>query len=163
MPREISSSSTRVNKVLIMFFYSLAFLSTLINHLSSVSLETFLPMFIVIILGFFIIRWALSWKKVEITDSGLKISEINFGKTKEIFVSFEDILEVRQNFFQRGSLETVIIESNKPTQFGKKIRFIPKMRFLNVTEHPIVRELNQLRTNKFLLWFPAFNIWWNDL
>ena len=150
MCREISSSSTGLNKVAILFFFG--FLAPFVtlsglfsaNRFNAGSLFVF--MFIVFI-AFLFIRSALSWKHVSINKNGLIISQMNFGKRKEIFVPFKNIKIVRQTLLQRFNPETVIIEFKHSTDFGHKIKFIPKIRFFPFPffEHPIVKKLNALR------------------
>jgi hypothetical protein len=92
--------------------------------------------------SFFIIRWVLRLTQVELAGEGIFVSRMNFGTRKEIFVPFKKIRGASQHFFQRGSGETVTIEFREDTEFGRKIKFMPKTRFLALPEHPIVDEIN---------------------
>ena len=91
------------------------------------------------------IRRSLSWKKVEIEDTGLIVTEANFFvKKTSTFVPFENIKRAHQNFFLRANPGTVTIDFFEPTFFGVKVRFVSKYRMFTYSAHPIVEELNRL-------------------
>lgn len=150
MCREISSSTTGLNKVAILFFFGFLAPFVILSGLFSANrfdLGSLLGFLFFVFIAFLFIRAALNWKDVNINKNGLIISQMNFGKRKEIFVPFKNIKIVRQTLLQRFNPETVIIEFKHSTDFGDKIKFIPKVRFFPFPffKHPIVDELNYLK------------------
>jgi hypothetical protein len=144
MRREISSSITNLYKVLFLLVPVIIIALNLYNTLiDSSSRQIFLTSGSMLF-GFFIMRWALNWKKVELTDNGIFISSANFFNDKEIFVPFDQIEVAWQDFWLRGNPEFVSIKLSALTSFGNKIWFIPKSRFFPNVEHPVVKELNRL-------------------
>lgn len=144
MPREISSSVyTTLTKLGTIVFFGI--LTPLMIFVLSGSIDKLLVHILFFLpLSFFVIRWALAFKQIEINDKGLIISQANFGKKQEIFVPFAKIKYAKQGFFQHFNPESVVIEFTEKTVFGEKIKFIPKVRFFAFLNHPIVDELNQL-------------------
>ncbi len=147
MKREISSSTTGINKFVVLFFFGFLAPFVLLSQLFSAyhfDFGGFFGFLFFVFIAFLFIRAALNWKQVEIAKDGLLIYQMNFGKRKEIFVPFENIKIVRQTFLQMFNPETVTIEFKVSTEFGDKIKFIPKVRFFPFLDHPIVDELNTL-------------------
>ncbi|MEK7722872.1 MAG: hypothetical protein AAB336_00850 [Acidobacteriota bacterium] len=144
MRREISSPAyTAITKLGFIIFY--VFLFPIAFLAFSKSLLEFLIVTIILFpIIFFTIRWVLKFKQVEITEKGLIISHTNLVNRKEIFVPFSNVESVYQRFWQHFNPESVTISFTEPTEFGKKIIFIPPMRFLGFFEQSIVNELNLL-------------------
>ncbi len=149
MRREISSSITSVIMVFAIITISIIILSSLYRTLLfPESLNIFLSS-LSMLLGFFIGRWILNLKRVELAEKGIYISSDIFFDNREIFVPFEEIEIVHQSFFAQKNPEFVSIKFLVTTSFGKKIWFIPKTRFLGSSKNPIVEELNQtIKHNK---------------
>ena len=144
MGREISSSITTLYKVFtILIFAVLISISLYRTLFAPDSLNIFLSS-LAMSFGFFIGRWLLNWKMVELTDKGIYISSDYFFDDREIFVPFEQIDSVHQSFLTRGNPELVSIKFLEMTSFGKKIWFIPKTRYFPVLKHPVVEEINRL-------------------
>lgn len=144
MRRKISSSAyTAFTKLGTVVFFGILMPISIISSFESVSI-LFMQILIFLPLSFFMIRWALEFKQIEISDNGLNISQVNFGKKQVIFVPFEKIKSVEQSFFQHFNPETVTIKFTEKTAFGEKIKFIPKVRFFAFLDHPIVEELNRI-------------------
>ena len=146
MRREISSQMTAVNKLASLLIFGVGmpfflFANFPFGNFHAGDLFNFLFWSAVSIA---IVYWSWHFKQVDLADHGLFIYQVNFGHRKEIFVPFRDIENVSQKFWQRSSMETVTIEFVAPSEFGKKIKFYPKSRFLPLLEHPIVSELNKL-------------------
>jgi hypothetical protein len=152
MRHQISSSITAVFKVLLLLFIVIIISLNLIGSLMTPDSRQFFFTSLSMLLGFFIARWALTWKKVEIAEKGIFVTEINFGNGKEIFVPYEQIEIVKQNILGQGSPEFVSIKFLGSTSFGDKIWFVPKTRFFTFFNHPIVKEMNRLvQKNKGLI------------
>jgi len=144
MRREISSSITNLHKVLFLLIpVAMISINLYYTLIDSSSRQIFLTS-VSMLLGFFIVRWALNWKKVELTDKGIFVSTTKILNDKEIFVPFDQIEIVRQGFWTRGTPEFVNIKFLVTTSLGNKIWFIPKTRFFATFEHPVVGELNRL-------------------
>lgn len=142
MRREISSSITSVVMVFAIITISIIILSSLHRTLLfPESLNIFLSS-LSMLLGFFIGRWILNLKKVELTDKGIYISSDIFFDNRETFVPFAEIEIVHQSFFAKKNPEFVSIKFLVTTSFGRKIWFIPKTRFWGSGKHPVVEELN---------------------
>jgi len=84
---------------------------------------------------------ALRLKVISIDDRNIYI--LNY--TKEISIPLSEILNVTQNRWQRGEHVTIHLQSQ--SEFGCKIRFLPKVRFFAFGQHPVVRELKALARN----------------
>jgi hypothetical protein len=145
MRRRISSSLTIFNKIFVLVLFAVIVPIWLVQNNDSPT-ELFFILLFVVLFGFFMLNRALSLKHVEMTDDGLVISTANFFSEKEIFVHYENILEARQAFWQRGNYEIVVVEFHNRTKFGKKITFAPKYRYYAMAEHPIVNEINSRAT-----------------
>jgi hypothetical protein len=144
MRREISSSSnTALTKLAIIVFFGILVPITFIFSFESIG-KLLLQMLFFLPLSFFLVRWALKLKQIEINDNGLIISQTNFGRKQELFVPFKQLKCVKQSFFDHFNPETVTIEFKEETVFGEKIKFIPKVRFFAFLDHPVVEELNQI-------------------
>lgn len=144
MRREISSSITSVYMVfLILICICLISMSLFRTLFDPNSLNIFLSS-LSMLLGFFIGRWALNLKRVEIAEKGVYISSDNVFDEREIFVPFEEIEIAHQSFWAQKNPEIVKIKFLVTTSFGKTIWFIPKTRFFGFSKHPIVEELNRL-------------------
>jgi hypothetical protein len=145
--REISSATnTATTKLLFLMFFGLlipAFLTANIVKNPSDLFSVFINISAVLVSLLPVYR-AFKIKQVALTEKGLLIFHIHFGKRKEIFVLFENIEYVSQKFYQRSNYETVSIKLYNLTEFGSKIIFMPKIRFFGILEHPIVSELNQV-------------------
>lgn len=147
MPREISSSTyTAFTKLgAIVFFVVFVPIGIFASYKSL--FELLIQLLIVLPIGFLAIRWAFKLRLVEANENGLIIWDSNFGTN--IFVPFSNIESVTQRFWQRSNSETVTITFIEPTEFGKKIKFMPISRFFPFFEHPIVNELNLLIKDHF--------------
>lgn len=143
--RRISSSLTVLTKIIVLAIFAVFVPIWLIRNNDSPTVFFFVLLFAVLF-GFFMVNRALNLKHVEMTSDGLVISNANPLSPKEIFVPYENILEARQSFFQRGNFEIVVIEFHNRTKFGKKITFAPKLRYYAISEHPIVSEINRHAT-----------------
>lgn len=145
MRRNITSSITAVHKVAILGMFGVLLPGFAISSVITDGLSLIVPILIFWApVCAFMVRWVLRLTQVELTEEGVVVSRTNFGARKEIFVPFDKIRCASQHFFQRGSSETVTIEFRKNTEFGTRIKFMPKYRLLNLTEHPIVSEINEL-------------------
>ena len=144
MRREISSSVTGFYKVSVLLLFAVIIAAGLFENL--VRPETFGILFcsLSMIAGFFIVRWALNWKKVEISEKGIFVYNADFFNDTEIFVPFDQIESAGQSYWTRGSPELVSIRFSAPTPFGDKIWFVPKTRFFPLFAHPVVDEINRL-------------------
>lgn len=98
-----------------------------------------------ILIGGVNILWIWRHKEIEVDKENIYITRNNFISSKTISLPLTTLREASQGFFQRGGMESVTLEFIEPTEFGTKIVFIPKWRFYEFTQHPIVDELNQLR------------------
>jgi hypothetical protein len=76
-----------------------------------------------------------SLKVVRVGDDTLRIS--NFFSEESIPTS--EIGNITENCWI--NIHPVTIHLKRPTKFGNKIRFMPKMRFFNIGSHPVVGEL----------------------
>lgn len=159
MSREISSAATPIYKAVFLLLFGCSvpiFIFLTINGIKdSQNVSAFQILIAVlktlaeIFFAILFVRLALNWKKVEIEDSGLTITNVNFFvKRISTFVPFENINAARQNFFLQGNPGTVTIEFNEPVFFGKKITFVPTFRSLTMFKHPIVEEVNRLANHK---------------
>ncbi|HVE55880.1 MAG TPA: hypothetical protein VNB22_03565 [Pyrinomonadaceae bacterium] len=155
MRREISSGALPFYKATFLLFIGILVTTTIFTFIEKLKdfremtqFQIFAYIFgipAIIFMTFLFIRLALSWKKVEIDDEGLIITEANFFVRKtSTLVPFEKIKAARQNFFLRGNPGTVFVEFTEPTFFGNKISFVPTFRSVTFFEHPIVEEINQL-------------------
>jgi hypothetical protein len=146
MEREISSSLTGFYKLLALFAFCIVLPMFVIGIVIRVGWG---GLFVILFWGPFaaiIIWWTLRISKVEIRESGLFISRNNFRRRIEVLVPFENIDYADQHFFQRNSgAETVTIKLKEETELGRTIKFIPKYRPFSFFEHPVVREINELR------------------
>ncbi len=144
MRREISSSITSLYMVFVILIFVIIISVSLYRTLFAPdSLNIFLSS-LTMLLGFFIGRWTLRWKRLEVAEKGIYISSDNFFDDREIFVSFEEIDIVHQSFWAKKNPEIVSIRFLVTTSFGNKIWFIPKARFSGFSKHPIVEELNRI-------------------
>ena len=96
-----------------------------------------------VLLGLLVIHGVQNWlimrlKTISVDDHNLYIA--NF--TKEISVPLSEIFNVTQTRWPRWRLVTIHLKST--SEFGNKIAFIPKARFLDFGQHPVVRELKAL-------------------
>ncbi len=83
-------------------------------------------------------------KRVSMDESFLYISDY---RGREIRIPFPDVVLVRQTYPMRvpREPELVMIILSSPSEFGKKIFFIPKNEYHSMLDpHPIVGELNRL-------------------
>jgi hypothetical protein len=145
--REISSSlNTAVTKLWSLLFFGFLIPAFLTSNIITSRYDLFITLTHIptILISFLPVYWAFKIKQVVLTEKGLLIFHIHFGKRMEMFVPFENIENISQKFYQRSNIETVSIKLNKITEFGSKIVFMPKIRFLGIFEHPIVGELNQV-------------------
>jgi hypothetical protein len=161
MHREISSAATPIYKALFLLMFGgsapywiLSRFYNLRDSPKTAAADVLIGILLIIaelIFAFLFVRLALSWKRVEMEDSGLTVININFFVKKvSTFVPFENIKRARQPFLLQGNPGTVFIEFNEPTFFGKKISFVPQFRAFTFTTHPIVGEINRLSNNAFL-------------
>lgn len=154
MRREISSSTqTDFYQYSFIIFLFVLFL-ILIANLASLSrnlfeLASYLLASLTISVVFIKILFKL--KRVEIVEEkkGLIVQTTSPSSSKRILVPFENIKNVTQ-IPLLSNPEIVTIELHRYTDFGNKIRFIPKIRFFAFDEHPIVAELNQKITQHHL-------------
>jgi hypothetical protein len=163
MRREISSVATPFYKAVFLLaigIYAIISTFSLIEELKKFREMTQFQILayifgipLTIFIAFLLIRLALSWKKIEIEDDGLIVTEANFlVKKTSTFVPFENIERAHQNFFLRANPGTVTIEFIEPTFFGKKVKFVSKYRMFTYTTHPVVEEINCLanKSNRFI-------------
>ena len=163
MKREISSAATPFYKAVFLFGFGLVGTSLIFSKINDFKysneilafqiITTILQIAAIALFGYLVIPLVLSWKRVEIDDLGLIITEANFFVTKtSTFVPFDNIKFAHQTYFLRGNPGTVTVEFYEPTFFGKKIRFVAKYRWTNYSAHPIVDEINNLvsKDNSFL-------------
>lgn len=81
-------------------------------------------------------------KEVEMTDSGLIISDRFFFTQKTIFVPFETIETAQIKLKWLGSKNCIKVRFTERTLFGNEISFIPK-KFTRVSKFELVDEINQ--------------------
>ena len=144
MRREISSPMTILYTLfLILIFVVIISISLYRTLFAPDSLNIFLSS-LAMLLGFFIGRWVLGWKRVEIAEKGIYISSDNFFDDREIFVPFNQIDTVQQSIWTRGNPELISVKFSVTNLFGDKIWFIPRTRSFPLQKHPIVEELNRL-------------------
>lgn len=150
MRHDISSSITSVIMVFAIIIIGIIILSSLYRTLLFPESLNILYSSLSMLLGFFIGRWILNLKRVELAEKGFYISSDIFFDNRETFVPFEEIEIVRQSFFAQKNpeFEIVSIKFLVTTTFGKKIWFIPKTNYFGSPKHSIARELNQIVAKK---------------
>lgn len=157
MRKEISSTRGYIifYKTMNLLVFGFIF-SVLIYHLI-LDLRLILVMIGHGIFFIYFIFWGLPFlfriSKVELSEKGFFIENASFFSQKEIFVPFEKIKVVSQDFLQRGRYETITIEFLESTEFGNKVDFFPNISseglFFWSQENEMVEELNRLvRKNK---------------
>ena len=137
--KELSSSTTFLYKLVFPIIFIIILISFYFDVKESiVSIFLYIPIiFVIIFLG-----WrAADLKEVAIKDGNLIISNI----FNEIKIPVSEIENVRQTFpiFEIS----ISITLKKETEFGKKIRFVPKNEFYWSGQHPTVKYLRG-RINK---------------
>ena len=95
---------------------------------------------LVLIFGIALTFWAcMRLKKVDLDDVALHISNYRIS----VEVPLRSVEAISEGV--PISPELVRISFRRPTEFGNKVVFIPKLRFfIGVSPHPIVNELRQL-------------------
>ena len=141
MRREISSPVTILKKISVLAIFGIMIPVFFLSGMDVFSLKTLILAAVYVTTGVLAIRHTLDLKKVEMIETGLFISQINFGKDSEIFVPFEEIANVSP-VFSLGGGGYLIVEFKGLTKFGTRISFKPADRSSNVYEHPIIMELN---------------------
>lgn len=153
MSREISSSTTSLNRIGILIFPAVALVLLIISTFQSFRIGgrgNNMPVFLILLL-FFVgcgyANWIWSFKYVAVDSDNLYITQNDFFNQRTIAIRLTGVEKVRQSFFQRSKPERVTIYFYEPNEFGTYITFIPKWRFLHFYDHPIVEELNQIVHN----------------
>jgi hypothetical protein len=85
---------------------------------------------------------ALRLKVVNVDEHFLYVSNY----LKEIAIPLSNIYDVTENFWLNTHPVTIHLKS--PSEFGGRIVFMPKTRFLFFSSHPVVKELKQLARGK---------------
>lgn len=146
MKRQISSKITFISKIgvplFVLFGWATAIFAILFDSHKDGQLPIPLPVKILFPAIFFVIFAVIFWlsmrlKAVSVDDKFLYVS--NYLKETSVpFSNIRNITELRL----RG--HPVTIHFKEKTEFGDKITFLPKMRFLSFGSHPVVSELKEL-------------------
>lgn len=155
MERKISSSLTEFNKVasVISFFAFVFIYSYIIFNYFSLPIAVF--SFLLGAAYAFVVHQAWQMKDVEMTESGLIVSERFFFSQKHIFVPFENIESVKNKFLLFENTNQVCVKFIEETAFGKEISFTSKD-YKFFSESKIVKDLHQKALeSKESLFFPA--------
>lgn len=142
MKRTISSSQTFIAKFIAPILFIIVLFSLFSDfHKSPNNLRSlpfpFLIIFLLIIA--FTFWFSIKMKKVSIDRQNLYISNY----IKEISIPISDIYDVTEIVWVNGN--PVFIHLKKPTEFGSKILFMPKLRlFAFFSSHPIVNDLKSM-------------------
>jgi hypothetical protein len=79
---------------------------------------------------------------IQVDDRFLRVSNYR----REIQVPLSDVVRITEN--RLVNIRPVSIHLDRPTVFGTRIKFMPKVRFiLFFSSHPIVAELDELVTH----------------
>ena len=81
-------------------------------------------------------------KVVSVDENVLYVSNY----LKEIVIPLSQIYDVTENFWLNTHPVTIHLKSR--SEFGHRIVFMPKTRFLFFTSHPVVKELKQLAKSR---------------
>jgi hypothetical protein len=142
MERKISSSFTEFYKVysilcVVVFagLFGLGFFSYL-------EFPASLFIFLAFAVNLFLVYDFWRMKDVEITDSGLIITERFFFTQKSIFVPFDKIEKVGNRLWWLGNKRRATIKFTEPCEFGDEICFIAKG-FSRMAQREIIEEINR--------------------
>ena len=141
MRRTLSSLLTIPSKIisLVSWVIALGIALTMFFGISQSANQSEKWIFLGVLIIFTVATWfEIRLKTIDVDAHNLYIS--NF--TKEISLPLSEILNVTQNRWLRGELVTIHLKS--PSEFGKKILFLPRSRFFPFGQHPVVRELKAL-------------------
>ena len=143
MKRTISSSQTILMKIIFPMLWIPLFGIGALTALFSPSNDPAFPklyfLFLWIVGSAFIYWLCARLKKVSVDDRFLYVSNY----IKEIAVPLTEIYDVTENVWI--NIHPVTIHLKFPSEFGDKIRFMPKTRFFAwFSSHPIVNELKEL-------------------
>ncbi len=138
--QKISSLGTIIYKFILLPFWLFVFIAVSSEYQYSENQDTFGSEFVVFgsILSLFWSRFT-SIKEIKLNKDTLYIS--NFFSSIEIKANEIECV-TNSKFFIRP--EIVEIKVRNSTKFGNRIKFIPKYRYISLTEHPIVNELERL-------------------
>jgi hypothetical protein len=147
MRRRLSSQRTLLMKIVLPAFWIAMFGVGTINLFlfSDEGLQSppaWVTLFVWIAGSVFFLWDALRLKVVNVDEHFLYVSNY----LKEIAIPLSNIYDVTENFWLNTHPVTIHLKS--PSEFGGRIVFMPKTRFLFFSSHPVVKELKQLARGK---------------
>ena len=147
MKRTISSSQTILMKIIFPMIwiplFGMGALTVLFSPSNDLTFPKLYFLFLWIVGSAFIYWLCIRLKKVSVDGGFLYVSNY----VKEITVPLTEIYDVTENVWI--NIHPVTIHLKFPSEFGDKIRFMPKTRFFAwFSSHPIVSELQELATLK---------------
>jgi hypothetical protein len=141
MRQELSSDSTRLWK----FYFPIGWISFMgigaLLALTKLTVEPTAALFVVgwLIGSSWLYRFASRLKRVALDDNYLYISDYK----KEIQLPLSSIEAVGENFLTNPKQVTITLRS--PSEFGRKIAFVPERKQFDAFRfHPVVEQLREI-------------------
>jgi hypothetical protein len=133
-PRVISSALTPLVRVGLPLLTALTFvLGFVVGARRQPTHFSFLHYAAAVFLVALVTYWCVDYKRVALTDTDLRISDF---RRRRMVVRLRDVDRVIQE------AHAVAIHFTRDTDFGRRVRFMPRRRFLALSwTHPIVHEL----------------------